>query len=92
MKVSNAPLFTTHQLCPETAGAPVVAGGATGFVTGVVTGTPVDGSGLVVTGLVIGCAPTTVLGVVTGLVTGTGEFTGFVEGTGTGVVGVTVTG
>jgi len=34
-----------HQLCPGIAGAFVVTGGATGFVTGVVTGTAPDGAG-----------------------------------------------
>lgn len=42
--------------------------------------------------MVTGCAPGTVGGVVTGLVTGTGELAGFVGVKGTGVVPGTVTG
>lgn len=61
----------------------MVAGG----VTGVVTGTPPTGVGFVVTGLLTGVL---VLGVVTGLVSGTGglEFgsvTGVVEGAAGGI-------
>lgn len=80
--------MATHQLCPGIAGAFVVAGGGTGFVTGVLTGTPPVGAGYVVTGLVTGCAPGTVMGagVVTGLLIGTVGLLGFVEGTVTGVV------
>lgn len=48
-----------------------------------VTGTPPTGEGFVVTGLLTGGF---VLGVVTGLVIGNGELTGFVFGTETGVV------